>query len=823
MSNTRKANALYRLVSYYISRQPDDPQSLENFENILLICEKILDASIYTCKNYDIVIVSDAIKKKLLRENSTSDNAIRFINLFSRLQCQDILVKKAEILQFLYSICDSSYIPAKVENVKNSFSRMNFYEDTTDSESFFSAISSNFTTALSSSRPKNSTPRSLLLKAPLIVSQNYDASESTLLKDISFILQGISSSSVRFSNEGSATISPKLPFTVASLLCHIVELGLLYKQLFTFISFSHNIKKSIGLIKQSFFSCLDQELSAYLNLVSTLEVEIRKDLLLPDDQLKMRSVTLKRIIIWTREASMALRLMALMVENCKNLKGGQLINCILEFSSHGDPFVHEFSEKLIESLRKPFYDMLIKWIYDGELLDPFQEFFVVDKGIDTKLKLQSSINIVWEGKYVLDLNMLPNFISENLARKVFLIGKSLNFIRHGCDDDEWVQQHSKASMKDLIYGDIDFLEHSIDAAYLTTSSRLIGLMSTRFSFFDHLNALKKYLLLGQGDFIAFLMESLSLTLDKPANMLYRHNLTATLESAIRESNAQFDSPDIIRRLDARMLERSHGEIGWDIFTLEYKVDSPVDVIVTPRCTRQYLKVFNFLWRLKRVEFALSNSWKKSITGEREILRHMQGPLYRQWQRVRCANAEMIHFICQLQYYILFEVIESSWDVFYSSISKSDCTLDTLIEAHAQYTMNITHKGLLGSGKIGKEGSLLSQLHEILKIILFFKETLDHFYTYSLTEYIQKYHTTFKAKSETKDHINKDLNLDSLNTKTPDDPGLIIEKLNSLAKEFHTHVIMFLGDLVYQSDSEMRFLGVRLNYNEYYHVSKKHIK
>ncbi|KAG4301324.1 hypothetical protein PCK1_002250 [Pneumocystis canis] len=789
MSNTRKANALYRLVSNYVLKQPDDPRSLENFE--------------------------------MLRENSTPDNAIRFINLLSRLQTQDILEKKAEILHFLYSLSDLGYIPSK--NAKTSFSRMNYYEDSTDSETFFSAVSSGFTSALTASKPKDFTLRSLLLKAPLTVSQNYDASECSLLKDVSFILQGISSVSVTFSSNESAIISSKFPFTVASLLSHIVELGLLYKQLSTFISSSQNIKKTNGLIKQSFFSCLDQELSAYLSLVSALEVEIRKDRLLSDDNLEKRSVTLKRVIIWTKDASMGLRLMALMVENCKNLKGGKLINYILEFSSHGDPFVHEFADKLIESLTKPFYNMLRKWIYDGELLDPFQEFFVVDKGIDSKLKLESSVNIVWEGKYTLDLNMLPNFISENLAKKVFLIGKSLNFIRYGCGDDEWVQQHSKASMKDLVYDDIDFLERSIDAAYLTTSSRLIGLISTRFSFFDHLYALKKYLLLGQGDFIAFLMESLSSNLDKPASMLYRHNLTATLESAIRESNAQFDSPDVIRRLDARMLERSHGEIGWDIFTLEYKVDSPVDVIITPYCTRQYLKVFNFLWRLKRVEFALSKSWKKSTTGEREILRAMKGPIYKQWQLARCTNAEMIHFVCQLQYYILFEVIESSWDAFYSSISKSDCTLDTLIEAHAKYTMNITHKGLLGSGKIRKEDSLLSQLHEILKVILFFKETLDHFYSYSLAEYLQHCQTTFKTKFKTiKDDVEVEgyCEKDSLNNKTVDDPKFIIEKLNSLAKEFRALVIILLGDLAYQSDNEMRFLGVRLNYNEHYHISKK---
>ena len=44
-----------------------------------------------------------------------------------------------------------------------------------------------------------------------------------------------------------------------------------------------------------------------------------------------------------------------------------------------------------------------------------------------------------------------------------------------------------------------------------------------------------------------------------------------------------------------MLELSYGEIGWDVFTLEYKIDAPVDVVVTPYGSRQYLKVFNFLW------------------------------------------------------------------------------------------------------------------------------------------------------------------------------------------------------------------------------------
>jgi len=68
-----------------------------------------------------------------------------------------------------------------------------------------------------------------------------------------------------------------------------------------------------------------------------------------------------------------------------------------------------------------------------------------------------------------------------------------------------------------------------------------------------------------------------------------------------------------------------------------------------------------------------------------------------------------------------QVIESSWDSFVAAVSRKDCTLDTLIEEHAKYLNSITHKGLLGSGRTGREGSLLGQLHEILKVIMLFKE------------------------------------------------------------------------------------------------------
>ncbi|KAI5286270.1 Microtubule-nucleating Tub4p (gamma-tubulin) complex component, partial [Ascosphaera atra] len=230
---------------------------------------------------------------------------------------------------------------------------------------------------------------------------------------------------------------------------------------------------------------------------------------------------------------MALRLMTLIVEEAQGKKGGQLISLIHSFStSHGDPFVNVFAERLLSHVTRPFYGMLTQWIYDGELSDPYREFFVVEPEHRPTADPRRIATSVWDDKYKMDDEMVPTIMTQEFARKVFLIGKSLNFIRYGCGDSAWVVAYSKDASKELTYGDTATLETSIDEAYRTTMARLIYLMDTRFKLFDHLRALKKFLLLGQGDFIALLMESLASNLDRPANSQYRHTLTAQLENAI---------------------------------------------------------------------------------------------------------------------------------------------------------------------------------------------------------------------------------------------------------------------------------------------------
>lgn len=801
----------------------------------------------------DVDRAADSIKRKLIQSNPS--HALRFSDLYSRLLAVPVLKSKWAILYLLYALADSpdpkapppplSIIQPSSSNYREAVARdavkkrararsksipLGRIEDEPMRESplpeepplKISQPKDQKRSAEERQPPSEPVKRDVSVKSALL-SSNYaeiEPSETAILRDLPFTLQGVSSTTLPFAKDDILKLPATLPLPLISILHTLAEPSLLYRRLDAFCQTPAN-----GLLAQSLRSAIGNELRSYLTLVATLEGQIRKALSLLDENaprggIGKTGVTLKRCVVWTREATMGLRLMSLIAEESENKKGGQIISLIHSFaSSNGDPVVAAFAERLLGSFTRPWYGILRHWIYDGELSDPSLEFFVREQA-DTQDTMRIKGN-VWEDKYEIAQDMIPSIISQEFAQKIFLIGKSLNFIRHSCGDSLWVEDYSKAASKELRYGDTATVEVWIDEAYKTTMKRLMDLMETKFRLFVHLQALKDYILLGQGDFIALLMESLAANLDRPSGSQYRHTLTAQLEHAIRGSNAQYDSPEVLRRLDARMLQLSHGDIGWDCFTLEYKIDAPVDVVVTEWGNRQYLKVFNFLWRIKRVEFVLLSTWRECMTGSRRVLQSPNQTVVQTWKSTRGVLAEMIHFVGQLQYYILFEVIESSWGELQKRIRKEDCTLDDVIEAHRRYLEDITHKGLLGPklrhhpSDNKEKTSYLDQLSEILRFMLHYRDTVVGLYGWTSSEYTRRQEAELRNMTRRED----DGGLSSSDNVPSEFPALQ-ERLRHLGTSFRTRLQILLGDLAYQPDVDMRFLGVAMNFNDVYQPARR---
>lgn len=114
----------------------------------------------------------------------------------------------------------------------------------------------------------------------------------------------------------------------------------------------------------------------------------------------------------------------------------------------------------------------------------------------------------------------------------------------------------------------------VDRVYREASKRLLDVLLAPTCFPMHLEAIRGYLLFGQGDFIQTLLPLLKYPLvlhppqvplkhvgdrpelDQPSGMISLHSLTAHLESAIRLSNAQYDNPQVLACLDVRLFAAS---------------------------------------------------------------------------------------------------------------------------------------------------------------------------------------------------------------------------------------------------------------------------
>lgn len=180
-------------------------------------------------------------------------------------------------------------------------------------------------------------------------------------------------------------------------------------------------------------------------------------------------------------------------------------------------------------------------------------------------------------------------------------------------------------------------------------------------------------------------------------------------------------------------------------------------------------------------------------------------------------------------------------------------------AHATYLSQITSKGLLSpdSGLRGRLGPkeddsiFLAMLHAILKIMLRYKEAVDGLYGYSVAEYSRRQELAARVETRTKEgrwgltesdyHDTTDAesraSTPSLgfqrgaSTRPESASGLfqpaadneellpaIRLRLKTMEEEFKSLCKTLLEELAYQSDSEMRMLGVQLNFNMYYDIA-----
>jgi gamma-tubulin complex component 3 len=567
------------------------------------------------------------------------------------------------------------------------------------------------------------------------------------------------------------------------------------------------------------------------------------------EEQRQSSLTLLQLLVWSSEPMHRLQLMAQLVRGSGHLKGGAMTVALARQERHGDPFVRGYVRQLLRAACAPMFAMLREWLLHGEITDAHDEFFVEQRA--------TPLSRLWESRYVLRHAMLPCFLTEELALEVLNVGKALNFIRLCCGDTQWVLRlgaplrTTSAASSGTATGDggrnADGKAGSVDASTLArieygqearlptvvrsaaalVNGHILELLMRKFELRAHCANLQQFLLLGKGDFVQSLMEHLAPHLARPSAQLHRHHLLSLVESAVRSSSpASFEQQGsappsggaggggegeqyalLLKHLDVS-LTKTPGGSGWDAFCLDYNVGSPMDVMLSATAMKSYRQASTFLWRLKRVEYSLTAVWRKHCTTSRLIQNLHRDPVMHGCYLLR---NEMVHFVYNLQVYLMFEVIECEWVELCQKLTAAT-DLEGVLSSHNSFIAAIERKAMLRP----EDESIHLALRSLFDAILQFARSQDVLYMSLLEQKAAaRQHTAAVGASASEGRWASKGKVSDAQLGTVRVEPRLAEQLNASASEYRTRFATFFALVRGHASYDLSFLAFRLDFNEYY--------
>ncbi|XP_017782941.1 PREDICTED: gamma-tubulin complex component 3 [Nicrophorus vespilloides] len=820
-SGTNKVPVLLQNLCNYFSKQDQELSSKLYKLSISYLSTSSQNNLNNEC---DAQYVVSQIRKQI-QSTQSSEQIGRFDHLYGKLQKSTVLKHQSQVLIFLLSLSTGSTetkvnqwsllqdIPEQT-TLSVSKSQMSFLPDDPkvgvkklyQASSLVKNVSALFNRTQLSSTGWTGSEQDLLKTSTSSSRQTLmtGVTESQLIQEVIYSFQGIEGRVIRKELDGLGfTIDAKLGKSLTpiqkGLIERLVGVGFLHNQLKLHCDESD---KQIGLIGQSLIAILRDELTNYYQLIASLQAQSNK-----------QELTLRRMVVWVAEPQLHLQWLAYIAEQCSDKKGGALISAVHGFLQHGSTCVQKLAEKVLTAVCRPLCLMLSKWLLDGELNDPCAEFFIEARSINTDERL-------WHDKYLVRKAMIPSFISLDQATKILATGKSINFLRQVCKDNEEMpgrdalhKLFTNTFAKALFAPEQSIELHTaLERVYRETSQRVLDLLKDNYRLLEHLQSMRRYLLLGQGDFIRHLMELLVPELSQPAANLYLHTLSAILETAIRVTNAQYEDEDTLQRLNVNLLSMAKDDSGWDVFILGYHANGPVGTILQPT-NSIYKCLFGGLWKVKRMEFVLSNMRKQQITSNK---------LYRNIKEMKPVThaihilaSEMIHFLHQTQYYFLFEVLECSWAEMVKQVNQAG-SLDDVITAHNTFLSSVQSGVLLDLNSANFRLVLGLIFNQILSLESL-QETL-----YMTASKAKEQHEAYKkiccskdgfgvTKEEEQQYKKQLLNFHHFLSSTR-------SQVIHWSTMFRENVVKFIKLLAASSNMNLQLLSTRLNFNGYYTIA-----
>ncbi|KAH8256661.1 hypothetical protein KR026_011644, partial [Drosophila bipectinata] len=601
----------------------------------------------------------------------------------------------------------------------------------------------------------------------------------------------------------------------AGMLLRLSELGYYHDRVAKYADLTTGFN-AMGSMGQAFISKLREELVEFHGQVAILHDEVanfRDSQKEKSEPGSMGEVTLFKLLAWYITPLHRMQWLAKIADSCQLRKGGELASTVYNYLDHGNSMVNELVRSLLTAICGPLVRMISNWMLDGGISDTYSEFFVEslnDVGADR----------LWHDKFRLRVAMMPKFITMELADKILKTGKSINFLREICEMTELVKgrEELKSIMNTNASQIFSYVQDTnwhaaVETCYQQTSKHVLDIMVGPHKLLDHLHGMRRYLLLGQGDFVGILIENMKDELERMGTDIYAHDLSAMLDAALRCTNAQYDDPEILNHLDVVVQSPFPGDRGWDIISLQYIVQGPLATMLEPTMPT-YKALFKPLWRMKHMEFLLSMKiWNEQMANSK-ILRPLNAEIGPASYRLHLFTSEIMHFIHQMQYYVLFEVIECNWVELQKKMQRATA-LDEILEAHQKFLKTIT-VGCFVNTLTDMERHLETVYENIIGLenwqSSFYKECFKEL---DARKALHKKVMESEAAGKFGVTVDEMFERDNDRKKFLERIAISCRGLEDIAIAYEKAVSGFLLALNSNVDPNLQLFGTRLDFNEYY--------
>ncbi|KAK5613224.1 hypothetical protein CRENBAI_026008 [Crenichthys baileyi] len=268
------------------------------------------------------------------------------------------------------------------------------------------------------------------------------------------------------------------------------------------------------------------------------------------------------------------------------------------------------------------------------------------------------------------------------------------------------------------------IKHSVTAPLIThvllVNKAVVDYFFVELGVERHFEALRHFLLMEDGEFAQSLSDLIFEKMasgQTPGELLTPLVLNSILSKALQYS-LHGDTPLASYFTFAlRFLPETfhpHAPDSLNCLELRYKVDWPLNIIITDSCMNKYNRLFSFLLQLKHMVWSLRDVWfhlKRTalVKGAGRSVQFRQLQLYRH---------EMQHFVKVIQGYIANQILQVSWTEFMAKLATAS-DLDAIHRTHADYLNRAIFRGLLTE----KAAPVMNIIHSIFSLILKFRAQL----------------------------------------------------------------------------------------------------